>query len=48
MMTTAIGLLVALAAPAGSGSAQRAEAYYHFCLGQQARLSNDPTEALLE
>src|SRR2546426_12458756 len=46
-----MGFLVALAAPAAaasSGNAQRAEAYYHFCLGQQARLSGDVTEALQE
>src|SRR2546426_3153245 len=46
-----MGFLVALAAPAAaasSGNAQRAEAYYHFCLGQQARLSGDVTESLQE
>ena len=46
-----MGLSLALAAPAAaasSGNAQRAEAYYHFCLGQQARLSGDVTEALQE
>src|SRR5207245_11478702 len=46
-----MGFLLALAAPAAaasSGNAQRAEAYFHFCLGQQARLSGDVTESLQE
>ena len=47
-----IGFLLAAAAPAapaaGGGNAQRAEAYYHYCLGQQARLAGDVAEALQE
>src|SRR5262245_23232585 len=49
MATTGFLILLAMASPAASGgSAERAEAYYHFSLGQQARLSGDIPEALQE
>ena len=53
MSTLAVALVLAVwpqatPAPAATPPADRAEAYYHFSLGQQAHLAGDSEEALAE